>query len=236
MIDIHTHIVPYVDDGSKTTEDSLRMLEDEIREGVTDVICTPHFRRGMFEKSLKETELEFNVFKKEVVKRGLNINIYLGQEIFIHHMSSFNRYFDNDYIRPLNNTNVYLLEFDYFDDIDVTEVAYNVHLQKKKVIIAHIERYTYLTIDDARELKNIGAYIQVNASSVLGKHGLRVKSKVTKLLKEGLVDFVASDIHSSRTNYLAKAYDKVEKKYGKEYAKAIFEDNARELLLNEGMK
>ena len=64
MIDIHTHIVPYVDDGSKSTEDSLALVKEEINQGVTDIICTPHFRRGMFESSLKETEQEFNLFKK----------------------------------------------------------------------------------------------------------------------------------------------------------------------------
>ena len=233
MIDIHTHIIPYVDDGSKTTEDSLKILEEEIRQGVTDVICTPHFRRGMFEKSLEETEREFKIFKKEVEKAKLNINIYLGQEIYIHGMSSFGRYIDNNYIRPLNNTNFYLLEFSYFDEIDITEIAYNIHLSKRKVIIAHIERYTYLTIDDARELKNIGAYIQVNASSVLGKHGFIIKRKVSKLLKEGLVDFIASDIHSNRVNYLEKAKKYIDKKYGLEYSNKLFEENARELLLKE---
>ena len=230
MIDIHTHIIPFIDDGSTSLENSLNMLREEIEKGVTDVIFTPHFRRGMFESPVETNKIEFEKLNEEIKKAGLNINTYLGQEIYIHSVSSFKRYLDHGYIMPLNNTDYYLLEFNYYDDIDISEVSYNVSLLGYKTVIAHFKRYTYATTRDAMEVKNNDGLIQINASSICGAHGLKTKKRVLNLIKKDLVDFVSSDIHDTRKNYLDKAYKIIKKKFGEEYANNIFTENAKMLL------
>ena len=232
MVDIHTHIIPFIDDGSKSIESSIRMLKEEIDKGVTDIIFTPHFRRGMFESTIKKNKEEFNNLVEIINKEKLNINVYLGQEIYIRNQDSFKKYLDHGYIMPLKNTKYFLLEINYFDDIDISEVSYNVKLLGYKTVIAHFERYNYATSRDASEVKNNDGLIQINASSICGAHGFKVKRRVMKLLKEDLVDFVSSDIHESRKNYFDKAYKILKKKFGEEYANKLCTENAKVLLGN----
>ena len=78
MIDIHSHIIPRVDDGSKSLEDSLKLLKTAEEDGVTDLICTPHYRRSSFETPLNKIKEKFEQLKEA---NNTKVNIYLGQEI-----------------------------------------------------------------------------------------------------------------------------------------------------------
>ncbi|MFA6843786.1 MAG: CpsB/CapC family capsule biosynthesis tyrosine phosphatase, partial [Bacilli bacterium] len=78
MVDIHTHFIYGVDDGYKDIEHSMEDLKVEAEMGVTDVICTPHFRKGMFETHLEIINRHFSVLKEFVTKEKVNINLYLG--------------------------------------------------------------------------------------------------------------------------------------------------------------
>lgn len=230
MIDIHSHIIPNVDDGSTSMDASINLLRDAINEGITDIICTPHFRKMMFETSLTEIKIQFDKLVKEANLRKLDVNLYLGQEIYLRRPNALREYNKSNYLMTINNTNWLLLEFSYTNDIDISEVVYNAKLDGYNSIIAHIERYRYVDINQAIEIKNSGALIQVNASSINGKYGFATKRKVMKFIKNGLVDFVASDIHCTRENGMAKAYNKVEKKFGIEVANKLFKENAKILI------
>ena len=81
MIDIHSHIIPNGDDGSKSMEESISMIKEELKLGVNSIILTPHFRRRMFETSSDKIYLSFLSLQEEVKKLNLNIDLYLGQEI-----------------------------------------------------------------------------------------------------------------------------------------------------------
>lgn len=230
IIDIHSHIIPNVDDGSPSIESSIFLIEELIKQGVTDVICTPHYRKGMFETS-KEIILEnYNLLKKEVENKGLNIKIYLGQEAYIRRYESLNNIFLENRIFTMNDSKYILLEFSYTREIDISEIVYNAVIKGYIPIIAHIERYEYIDLEQAIDIVEAGGLIQVNAASVIGKQGLRLKSKVKKLLKNNLVSFIASDIHSNRINYIKQAYDYVSKKYGETSAHNLFRLNAEKIL------
>ena len=236
MIDMHSHIIPNVDDGSKSIEASINMLLEEIKFGVTDVICTPHYRRHMFETLAKDVNLSFFNLQEEIKKRDLPINIYLGQEIFIHSLNGFKRtldMLDNNEIFTFGNTKYILIEFSYTEDIDITEAVYMACVRGYKPIIAHIERYKYIdSIDKVVDIIESGALIQINASSIVGKDGLKTKKFIKSLVKNDYINFVSSDIHASRINYLEKAYKYVSKKFSKEIADNLFNDNANRILIN----
>lgn len=233
MIDIHSHIIYGVDDGSSSLEASISLIKEEIKNGVTDIICTPHYRKNMFEASLDTIKNNFNKLTESV--NGLNINLFLGQEIYVKSYTMLKEALVNNRILTMNNTNYLLLEFSYTNDIDILEIVYNLNLNNYKVIIAHIERYEYLNLNQVIELTKNGALIQMNASSIIGKDGFKIKQRCKKYLKNNLVSFVSSDIHESRNNYLTLTFNYIKKHYGIEMANKLFNENAK-ILLNKGTK
>ena len=227
MIDIHTHILPEVDDGSTNLDSSIAMLSECVKQGTTDIILTPHYRK---EYKLKANELKekFNKFKDCVAKSGFAVNLYLGQEVFIE--KDYKTLFNDKSILSINDGKYVLIEFDYNVKRDVTEVVYDLTRMGYTPIIAHIERYINYDVDLAAEVKELGGFIQINAESLVGKQKRAFGKKVKRLLKEDLVDFIASDYHFDRENYLEKAQTYVKKKYGEERAQKIFIENAKKII------
>lgn len=231
MIDIHTHIIPYVDDGSTNISTSVIMIKKAIEQGVTDIICTPHYMRGVYGRDKDIIVTKFLELKKVIKELELPINIYLGQEIK-YNSDVKTKLFENKLLY-MNNTNYILLEFSLSNKTDISEIIYNYQLNNIKPIIAHIERYDYLTLEDIREIKLHKGLIQVNASSIIGKEGFKKKRLVNKLIKENLVDFIGSDIHEDRTYLIKDAYKYVYKKHGEDIANKLFKLNALMLIEEE---
>ncbi len=228
MIDIHSHLIPFVDDGSDENAKSLERLKEAVDMGVTDMILTPHFRYGMFETEAVEALKQFVDFKERVQKAGLNINLYFGQEV--HNSRTLKEDLNSGYVKTLADSKYVLLEFAFLGHNDITGVAYSLVYGGYTPVIAHYERYACYNIDDAYEIKSFGGLIQVNANSFSGHNGKHAKKAVIELLDNDLVDFVASDIHVDRHNEMKYAYNFVVKHYGEERAKRIFVTNAKKIL------
>ena len=210
MIDIHTHIIPNVDDGSKNLETSINMIKHEIDIGVKEIICTPHHIYSRYEKSVEEIKAQFKLLKEAVEKENLPIKLYLGQEICYTHREDIIAMLKSGKLLTLNNTNRVLLEFSFTREPEnLLEVMYNFNVNGYEVIIAHIERYEWMTYDKVIALRSEGAKIQINSDTVLGYTSWKEKRFVKKLLKKGLVDYVASDTHSFRPSTLDKSYKKI---------------------------
>ena len=210
MIDIHTHIIPNVDDGSKNLETSINMIKHEIDIGVKEIICTPHHIYSRYEKSVEEIKAQFKLLKEAVEKENLPIKLYLGQEICYTHREDIIAMLKEGKLLTLNNTNRVLLEFSFTREPEnLLETMYNFNVNGYEVIVAHIERYEWMTYDKVIALRSEGAKIQINSDTVLGYTSWKEKRFVKKLLKKGLVDYVASDTHSFRPSTLDKSYKKI---------------------------
>lgn len=210
MIDIHTHIIPCVDDGSPSLETSIEMIKHEINIGVKEIICTPHHIYKRYEKSVEEIKSQFELLKQEVEKQNLPIKLYLGQEICYTHREDIIAMLKSGELLTLNNTNRVLLEFSFHrEPEDLMDVIYNFGVNGYQVIIAHVERYEWMTYDKVVALSNEGAKIQINSNSYLGLTSWKEKRFTRKLLKKGLVDYVASDTHSFRPSTLDKSFKKI---------------------------
>ena len=210
MIDIHTHVIPNVDDGSPDLETSLAMIRHEIDIGVTEIICTPHHIYHRYEKTVEEITKQFNLLKEAVEKENLPIKLYLGQEICYSHREDQIKMLKEGKLLTLNNTNRILLEFSFTrEPEDLLDVLYNFSIHGYEVIIAHIERYEWMTYDKVLSIRNEGAKIQINSNSYLGLTSWKEKRFVKKLLKKDLVDYVASDTHSFRPSTLDKSFKKI---------------------------
>lgn len=227
MIDIHTHILPNVDDGSASLDCSVSIINECVKQGTSDIILTPHYRKE-YKTNANELKARFIKFKDYIKDRGISVNLYLGQEIFIE--SDYKELFKNNTFLSINDGKYVLIEFDYDIKRDVTEIVYELTRVGYIPIIAHIERYQNYDVSVAAEVKDLGGLIQVNAESLVGKQKRMFGKKVKRLLKDDLVDFIASDVHFSRDNFLEKAHSYVIKKFGKERAQKIFIDNARKII------
>lgn len=228
MIDIHTHILPAVDDGSKSIESSLAMLKDLSASGVTDAILTPHYR-GKYVADKETIIKEFAKFKE--IAKDIDINLYLGREIYCNR-ESLNLLTEGKLL-TLNGTKYVLLEFHYYNRSDIVEAVYTAKTRGFIPIVAHIERYEYLdfkNLDDIFEIKSLGGLIQVNASSLSKKGDKTYNKRVKRLLKFDLVDFIASDCHDFRPIVIGEVRKTVEKRYGKERAIKLFDTNALPII------
>lgn len=229
LVDIHTHILPYVDDGSPDMETSVELIKYEINQGVTDIFITPHyFRFREFLSTYEENAMIFNDLLAEIKKQNMNINLYLGNEIFCDQLTL--KYLEAKTVIPLGGSKYVLVEFSLYHDTGAIPEAINDLTAIGYIpIIAHPERYTYLTqIADYTMMKKMGARIQVNVGSILGDYGHKVKKFVFKLIKNNLVDFVASDIHNFRRSGLRDAFEVIKKRFSPETAERLF--NNREIL------
>lgn len=231
MKDLHTHVMYGIDDGSRTIEESMTMLERLSNEGVTDVMLTPHYiENSKYNCNNKNKKQLFKKIKQEAQRRGININIYLGNEIMVNNniMNLF-----NTEIATLNASKYLLIELPMekeFDDLDlvIKELTNNGVIP----IIAHPERYSYVK-DNYKWLEEylkMGVLFQSNYESLFGKYGKEAKKTIKKLLKHNMVHFLASDIHheSSKCN-LKKLHKKL-----KRIIKS--EDNINDLLNNNFTK
>ena len=210
MIDIHTHVIPCVDDGSPNLETSISMIKHEIDIGVTEIYCTPHHIHKRYEKSVEEIKENFRLLKEAVEKDNLPIKLYLGQEICYTHREDILGMLKEGKLLTLNSTKRVLLEFSFHrEPEDLLDIIYNFGVNGYEVIIAHVERYEWMTYDKVVALRNEGAKIQINSNSYLGMEGFKERWFVKKLLKNNLVDYVASDTHSFRPSTLDKSFKKI---------------------------
>lgn len=243
MIDIHTHIMPGVDDGAKNFQMSLEMLKNAAAGGTTDVFLTPHCAPayGFFNYNDDVLGTCFNRLCNEVKRQNIPIQLHPGMEILFEGRKDF-LYQVQDYY-PLCGSKYYLIEY-YFN------VEENVFLEGIESvseiggipIIAHPERYESIQEDCLlrngaciRRAVEMGALFQVNKGSLAGKHGVKSLHTAVWMLEQELVDFIASDAHHPKYRNAGLRYveQDIREKYGEEKAKRIFEENPRKVIENK---
>jgi len=212
MIDIHSHVVFGVDDGAKTEKDTRDLLEESYRQGVRTIIATPHRRRGMFETDIEIIRENFKRVEEIAAEVASDLRVYLGSEVY--YKEGEIEKIESGVYPKLADTDYVLVEFPY-------EMRYKeIHRAINKVIllgltpvVAHVERYNDVDEKGVQELINMGAYIQVNAASVLkpkliGDKHKHYKKRAKKYLDQELVHFIASDMHNmdSRRTFMKEAY------------------------------
>jgi protein-tyrosine phosphatase len=187
MVDIHSHILPNVDDGSKSLDMTRNILQQYVQQGITKVICTPHQNRDCHRAEVLKQG--FQKLVEEV--RDIPIQLFLGAEIYYY--SDILRDLKNGSLLTLNQTPYVLVEFSTSNPTEIADIIYELKIAGYMPIVAHIERYFYLTKQDYFAIKENGGLIQVNASAIEHKHFFKT---VKYLLKNDLVDFIASDCHN----------------------------------------
>lgn len=235
MIDIHCHILPNVDDGSESLEESIEMAKIAESEGITKIVNTSHCHFDFKYKKGNELKLELEKFNQALKEENINIEVLLGNELY--YTSDLIERFDELDFFSMNNSKYILMEFSPINfPKNIEDVIYEIKIRGYIPIIAHAERYKQVQEDVNIVLDCIkeGALIQVNASSILGKNGEKAEDTSKKLLDNNMVHFVATDAHSSnrRRPLIKDSYNYILKNYGKEVAEKLFIENPTSVIEN----
>ncbi|MEG1550072.1 MAG: CpsB/CapC family capsule biosynthesis tyrosine phosphatase [Ruthenibacterium sp.] len=225
MTDLHCHILPGIDDGAQSMEVSLALLEQQKKQGVTQIAYTPHFRcdRQSVDGFLRMRQESMNLLQQETVDKGFSFGIKLGAEAY------FSPALTEIDLKPicLQGTNVLLIELPVeYNSSFTMDVLYQIQLHNITPMIAHIERYSYAMQDMAfiYALANAGCIIQANAASI-AKNDARAKA-ILKLIRWNLVHIIASDAHSAqRPSQMHMAADFITAKLGAQAWQQL-DDNA----------
>lgn len=233
MVDIHSHIMYGIDDGSKDIETSLEILKDAHNNGVTDIFLTPHYiENSKFDCNNENKEKILNTLKKKLKEENISINLYIGNEVFID--ENILEHIKNNEIATLNNSKYILVELPMGRMYNNTkEILFNLIIEGYTIVLAHPERYRYMQEDDKKleELLSMGVLLQGNYRSLFGYYGKDAKKTLKKFIKKKQISFLGSDIHKN-DGYNLKKLEKIVLKLSKdkEYTENIIKNNALEII------
>lgn len=197
FVDIHNHILPGIDDGAKTVEDSIQLIKGFMEFGCQKFIATPHIMHNYYPNDSESINNALQKLKNEFVLNDLkDISIRASAEHMID--SNFETILENDEVVPLAKSYL-LVEMSYLQaSINFDEAVQKVASKRLFPILAHPERYIFLhnRIKKYNKYKEKGILFQLNFLSLTEFYGKEVQKMALKLLEEGLVDFIASDVHN----------------------------------------
>lgn len=236
MIDIHTHLIPGVDDGSKSIEDTLEIFKEAEKAGFTDIILTSHYLIDYYETKPEELIPWKDKLQEMLENEGIKIKLHSGMEVYI--SQELNTLMKENKILTLANSKYLLVELPMSTSVKYLDyIIYFLESIGMKLVLAHPERYkdvqkNHKLVEDYIEK---GCLIQCNYGSVLGQYGNDAKKAIKYLLKKDLVHFMATDCHRKGGIYLdiSKALKKIEKIVGKDKLYDITTSNARKILDDE---
>lgn len=237
MTDVHSHILPGLDDGAGDWETSKKMLEIAYGQGIRTIIATPHFMPQGKQAAPRQIRETVSRLQKEADNLGMDMTIHAGNEIYF--CREVPEMLEQGEILTLADSDYVLVEFAPLDDARYIRNSL-AELQSAGFlpVLAHAERYENLCkkpFDRIAELRNMGILIQVNAASIEGKMGKLVQKQVAVLLKKQMVDLIGTDAHSagSRAPYVDKAREILMKKHPRDYVNRLLYENAGKIINNE---
>ncbi|MBW1296523.1 tyrosine-protein phosphatase [Aquimarina litoralis] len=223
-VDIHSHLLPGIDDGVKTVYQSAYIIEQFQKLGLTKIITTPHIMNEVWPNTSDVIQNKHMEMKRVLSSLDIEIQLETSAEYMLDDLF-YNRIQKED-ILPLH-TNYILVEMSTFNPpINLNELLFEIKLKGFTPILAHPERYSYYQNDLTKfqELKESGFLFQLNLLSMSGYYGEKVKNTAIKLLSEHLFDFAGSDVH----NY--QQYEALEKGFLPKHA-----DKVNQLMQNNSV-
>lgn len=239
MIDLHCHILPNVDDGSKSIEETIAILKRARNAGFNIICFTPHYAEPQYLNSKQQNEKILEQVKEKIKAYDIKIDLLLGNEVFIR--PNIKDLLENHEISTLNNTQYVLIEVPMFQELPqeiVKSMLDTVKQKGFKVVIAHPERYISIQKDPSKISEYFGENVifQGNYASILGAYGKEAQKTIKKLLKDKRIHYFSSDVHHlDRCFY--EVFDKIKNKLLKvideDYFELLSEINPRLIIENK---
>ena len=198
-VDMHSHLLPGIDDGSPDIETSLKLIKGMMELGYIKLITTPHIMWDMYKNTSELILQKLELVKEAVKAEGLQVELHAAAEYFL-----------DDYVEGLlkKNTplltisgNMVLVEFSLaYPSHGLKDILFEMQMQNYQPVIAHPERYIYLEKNKEfyEELKDIGCFFQLNLLSLVGYYGKSPQVLAEHLIKKGYYDLIGTDLHGFR--------------------------------------
>lgn len=233
MIDLHCHLLPGVDDGSKSMDISLKLANDAVRDGIDYALLTPHHMNGVYLNHKKEVIQQTQEFQVELDRHKIPLKVFPGQEVRIN--GGLLTALDQDDILFADEGGQYLML--EFPDDDVPSYTSNMiyELMQRGIIpiIVHPERNTKIMKepDILYRLLNRGCLSQITAGSYVGAFGYKVQKFSKQLIQTGQAYVFASDVHDlpNRKYEMTNAFAKLNHEFGNDYV-SRFSENAKRII------
>ena len=232
MIDLHSHILPGLDDGAQSLRDSLAMARMAVDSGITAMVATPHCAHDR----CREVYDSWLFLREALHECEIPLQLHLGMEII--GTPDTARMLRDGKLYTLNGSRYPLVEFSFHSDAEEeTAILEDICGAGFRPIVAHPERYTY--VQQAPEILNswyrMGCLFQLNRGSLLGRFGRRVQHTAVTLLEQGFVTVIASDAHSARvrTPWLQDIRQVLTEEISEDCARLLLRDNPNRIIHNE---
>lgn len=196
-IDMHSHLLPGVDDGAKTIEESIEMIRSLVSFGVEKIITTPHIYPEVYPNTEQELNQVYEKVKASIASSGIKVEFELGAEYFIHEelLSKLEKKLP---LLSFGSKRYVLIETSFQSLPPIFDhVIFELKVQGYQPVLAHPERYAFVAnnINQVRNWQDQGILMQMNMPSLLGKYGAEVKAVSKKLLQMKSIDMIGTDMH-----------------------------------------
>ena len=194
---MHSHVLPGIDDGAKTPQESVALIKRMMGLGIQKIIATPHIMADYYKNTPETISNALQILKAELKKQEIDIPIEAAAEHFFDEI--FEKHIDQRSLLAMGD-NYVLFEYSF---IEPPPNAYTV-IQKMiewgdyKPILAHPERYGYMSTDAISNMRDWGCYMQLNTISLTGYYGKDVKKRAEEMIDSDMIDFISSDMHHLR--------------------------------------
>ena len=202
MIDFHTHILPKVDDGSKSVEETFELLKEARNAGFDSIISTSHYMEKYYEVNVAERQIWIGALSANLQKEGINLNLYLGNEVYI--TENIIQLLETGKATTINRTNYILFEFPLnVKPMNMYDVIYDMLQYKLIPVLAHPERYVFVQKEPEiiYDLIQKGVLMQANYGSILGQYGEKAQLIVKRFFENNMIHFLGSDVHKKNSIY-----------------------------------
>lgn len=196
MVDMHSHVLPGIDDGAKNPEESIVLIKKMMALGIKKIIATPHIMADYYRNTPETINESLTILKEELNKQKIDIVVEAAAEHYFD--ETFEGRIDRQELMTIGD-NYVLFEFSFINQPPNTiPVVQKLKDLGYKPILAHPERYPYMEIEQFKSLHDWGVLLQLNTISLTGYYGKESKKMAEDLIDAQLIDFISSDMHHLR--------------------------------------
>ena len=236
MIDFHTHILPNIDDGSRSIEETFNLIKEAKNVGFEAIISTSHYIEEYYETNAPEREVWINAIYENLQAKNIDINLYLGNEIYL--SENIIKLLEEGKASTINDTSYVLFEMPLnAEPMNLYDVIYEMMQYKLVPILAHPQRYSFVQKEPELiyDLIEKGVLMQANFGSILGIYGEKAQMIVRKFFESNMIHFLGTDVHRQNSIYpkVPEALVEITKIIGDEKVKELTKINPRLVLHNK---